>query len=61
MDPYDNFIDPRTQKNIAATWEKFKKLCDMMTVFDKHRSNRISVEELMVFTRAVGLGEVQPR
>ena len=55
-----NFIDPRQQKSIAETWEKFKKLVDMWVVYDKHRTNGITVEEIIVFTAAVGLQETQP-
>ena len=60
LDPYDNFVDPRTQKSLAQVWEKFKKLVDMMVVYDKHRSNCISMEELIAFTCAVGLHDAQP-
>ncbi|GMH88194.1 hypothetical protein TL16_g11083, partial [Triparma laevis f. inornata] len=56
----DDFVDPRKQKSLAATWEKFKKMCDMMVVYDRQRTNKVTLEELVVFTKAVGLTEVQP-
>ena len=59
-DPYENFVDPRQMKSIAQTWEKFKKLVDMWIVYDKHRTNGITVEESIIFTAAVGLHECQP-
>jgi Ca2+-binding EF-hand superfamily protein len=60
MDPFSTSGDPRLQRSLGQTWEKFRKLAEAFVVLDKGRTNGVSVDELLVLAAAVGLGEVAP-
>jgi len=58
--PFDTLQDPRVQDSLQATWEKFRILAELFTFHDKHGTNGVSIDELLLLTTCVGLGSLAP-
>jgi Ca2+-binding EF-hand superfamily protein len=55
VDPFLNQQNPRKEASLAETWEKFNRLNELFVTYDRHKSNAVTIPELITLTSAVGL------